>query len=202
MAQQKTADWGHPGVIGLAGFGFTTALLQLHNLGMIDSVIPLMCGFFWGGAAQIIAGVIDGKRGDTFGMTAFVSYGFFWVALSFSFLLQWIGLVTLDNPGLGWLMICWGIFTMYMGIAAFRVSYLHVIIFWSLVVLFFLLAAHFLAGMPSAIAGAEGMVCALCAVYGSAAVILKEKFGRWVLPIGILPRVKEEAKVLVGARVK
>ena len=107
-------EWANPGALGLAGFGFNTILLQLHNIGLIDSVIPLVYGFFWGGIAQIIAGIIDARRGDTFGLTAFVSYGVFWIGLSFGFLMQWLGIVNVDSAGLAWLCICWGIFTAYM----------------------------------------------------------------------------------------
>jgi len=146
MAQVVAKDdsqWANPAALGLAGFGFNTILLQIHNIGLIESTMPLIFGFFWGGIAQIIAGLIDARRGDAFGLTAFISYGVFWLGLSFSFLLQWMGLVTLDSPGLAWLCICWGIFTAFMTLGTFRISCLHVFIFATLTILFFLLAAHF-----------------------------------------------------------
>ncbi|MFC1943775.1 acetate uptake transporter [Chloroflexota bacterium] len=108
---KEDVKWANPGALGLAGFGFNTILLQIHNIGLIDSTIPLVYGLFWGGIAQVIAGIIDARRGDTFGFTAFVSYGAFWLGLSFAFLMQWLGLVTIDLPGLAWLCIVWGIFT-------------------------------------------------------------------------------------------
>ena len=180
--------WANPGALGLAAFGFTTILLQVHNIGLIDSVLPLVYGFFWGGAAQILAGIIDGRRGDSFGMTAFISFGLFWVGLSFGFLLQWQGLITLDNPGLAWLCICWGLFTAFMTLATFRISIAHAFIFISLTILFILLAIHFYGALPAIVAGIEGLVCGGIAVYTAAAVILHEKYERWVLPIGLLPR--------------
>ncbi len=189
MAKAVTGDdiqWANPGALGLAGFGFNTILLQIHNIGLIDSVIPIVYGFFWGGVAQIIAGIIDARRGDTFGLTAFTSYGVFWVGLSFGFLLQWLGLITLEHSGLAWLCICWGVFTGYMTIGTFKISYIHVFVFASLTLLFFLLAAHFYDALPAIIPGIVGIFCGAGAVYASAAVIVNSKYGRWILPIGLL----------------
>ncbi len=183
---KSDVQWANPAGLGLAGFGLNTILLQIHNIGLIDGTLPLLYGFFWGGIAQIIAGIIDGRRGDTFGLTAFTSYGLFWIGLSFGFLLQWMGLIKLDGPGLAWMFICWGIFTSYMAIGTFKISYTHVFIFISLTVLFGLLAAHFLGVLPAIIPGIEGLFCGAAAVYGSAAVILNAKYGRWILPIGLL----------------
>ena len=185
---QDNVEWGNPGALGLAGFGFNTILLQLHNIGLIDSVVPLVYGFFWGGVAQVIAGIIDGRRGDTFGLTAFTSYGVFWIGLSFGFLLQWMGLIELDGPGLAWLCIVWGIFTGYMAIGTFRISCVHVFVFITLTILFFLLAAHFYGALPAVVPGIVGIFTGAAAVYGSAAVIMKAMYGRWVFPIGLLPK--------------
>ena len=179
-------QWANPGALGLAGFGFNTILLQLHNLGLMESVIPLVYGFFWGGVAQIIAGIIDARRGDSFGLTAFVSYGAFWIGLSFGFLLQWQGLVELDGSGLAWLCIIWAMFTGYMTIGTLKMTRVHVTIFSSLTLLFLLLAIHFFGHLSAVVPGIEGLFCGASAVYGSAAVILHEKYGCWVLPMGQL----------------
>jgi succinate-acetate transporter protein len=177
MASSDT-QWASPGALGLAGFGFNTILLQIHNIGLIDSYIPLIYGFFWGGVAQVIAGIIDARRGDTFGLTAFTSYGVFWIGLSFGMLLEWLGVVELDGAGLAWLCICWGVFTGYMAIGTFRISMVHVFVFCTLTVLFGLLAAHFFGAIPAVVPGIEGLFCGAAAVYGSAAVVLNDKFGR------------------------
>ena len=181
-------QWANPGALGLAGFGFNTILLQIHNIGLIDSYIPLIYGFFWGGVAQVIAGIIDARRGDTFGLTAFTSYGVFWIGLSFGMLLEWLGVVELDGAGLAWLCICWGIFTGYMAIGTFRISMVHVFVFCTLTVLFSLLAAHFFGALPAVAPGIEGLFCGAAAVYGSAAVVLNDKFGREVIPLGLLSK--------------
>jgi succinate-acetate transporter protein len=189
MAQAVIRDevqWANPGALGLAGFGLNTILLQIHNIGLIDSTLPLIYGFFWGGIAQIIAGLIDARRGDTFGLTAFTSYGLFWVGLSFGFLLQWLGLINLDSAGLAWLFVCWGIFTGYMTIGTFKISLIHVFVFATLTILFFLLAAHFFGALPAIVPGVEGIICGAAASYGSAAVVLNAKFGRVIFPMGNL----------------
>jgi len=179
-------QWANPGALGLAGFGLNTILLQLHNVGLMEATLPIIFGFFWGGTAQVIAGIIDGRRGDTFGLTAFTSYGLFWIGLSFSFLLQWMGIVTLDGAGVAWMFIMWAIFTGYMAVGTFKISSVHVFVFSTLTLLFFLLAAHFFGALPSVVPGVVGIICGLAATYGSAAVVLNAKYGRWVLPIGLL----------------
>jgi succinate-acetate transporter protein len=185
---KEEAQWANPGALGLAGFGLNTILLQIHNIGWIDSTMPLIFGFVWGGVAQIIAGIIDARRGDAFGLTAFVSYGVFWLGLSFSFLLQWLGLVKLDNSGIAWLFVMWGIFTGYMTIGTFRMTYMHLFVFSSLTVLFFLLAAHFFGSLSALVPGIEGIFCGAAAVYGSAAIIVNAKYGREVFPLGAISK--------------
>jgi len=187
MAKEES-QWANPGALGLAGFGLNTILLQIHNLGWIDSTMPLIYGIFWGGVAQVIAGIIDARRGDTFGLTAFTSYGLFWLGLSFSFLLQWLGLVKLDNSGLAWLFVMWGIFTGYMTVGTLKMTYMHLFVFTSLTVLFFLLAAHFFGAIPAIVPGIEGLFCGAAAVYGSAAVVVNAKYGRQVLPLGVISK--------------
>jgi succinate-acetate transporter protein len=187
VAQEVTKSepqWGNPGALGLAAFGLNTILLQIHNLGWIDSTMPLVYGIFWGGIAQIIAGVIDGKRGDTFGLTAFTSYGAFWMGLAFAFLFQWMGLVVLDSEGLAWTMIIWGLFTLFMTFGTLKMTFMHFFVFASLVVLFALLAAHFFGAISALPAGIEGLFCGGAALYGGASVIINGKFGRTVLPLG------------------
>lgn len=187
MAQISTKEGSqlaNPGALGLAAFGFTTILLQFHNLGWIESYMPVMYGMFWGGLAQVIAGIIDGKRGDTFGMTAFISYGVFWMGLAIAFVFQWTGVLTLDSSGLAWTFVLWGIFTFFMMIGTLKMTFVHFFIFASLVVLFFLLVAHFFGAISAVPAGVEGLFCGAAAVYAAASVIINGKFGRTILPMG------------------
>lgn len=185
---KEDSQWANPAALGLAGFGLNTILLQVHNLGLINSTLPIIYGFFWGGIGQIIAGLIDARRGDTFGLTAFTSYGLFWLGISFAFLLEWMWFVTLDGPGLAWLCICWGIFTGYMTIGTFKISRIHIFVFASLTLLFFLLAANFYGVLTAIVPGIVGIICGGFAVYGSAAVVLSTKYGKWVFPIGLFSK--------------
>ena len=77
----------NPAPLGLMGFGMTTILLNLHNAGLfeMDDAILAM-GIFYGGAAQIIAGIMEFRKGNTFGLTAFTSYGLFWLSLVWTLL--------------------------------------------------------------------------------------------------------------------
>jgi succinate-acetate transporter protein len=193
VAQPVVKDepqWANPGALGLFGFGLNTLLLQIHNLGLISGTMPLVYGLIWGGVAQIIAGIIDGKRGDTFGLTAFVSYGAFWIGLALTFVFQWAGLVKEDSSGLAWTMIMWGIFTFFMTIGTLKMTFVHFFVFATLVILFGLLAAVFFGGLSAKVAGVEGLFCGGAATYGGAAVIINNKFGRIVLPMGTMSRSK------------
>ncbi len=188
QATTNQGEWASSNALGLFGFGLTTVLLQIHNLGLITSTMPLVFGFFWGGAAQVIAGIIAGKRGDLFHLTAFTSYGVFWIGIAFSFVLAWQGLVKVDNPGYAWTMICWGIFTLCMTFATFKSDVVGVFVFVSLTILFFLLAAVFFGHLSAKVAGVEGLFCGAAATYGAAASVINSKYGRQILPTGSLAK--------------
>lgn len=142
--KDKTAN---PAALGLLGFGLTTFLLNIHNAGAypMNSMILAM-GFCYGGAAQIIAGVMDYQRGNMFGMIAFLSYGFFWWSLVFTVALPtWLGASKATDPtAMGCYMFIWGLFSLCMFIGTLKKSpWALVFVFFTVVVLFWLLAAHF-----------------------------------------------------------
>lgn len=187
MAQISTNDkpqLANPGGLGLIAFGFSTMLLQIFNLGVINNAIPLVFGFFWGGIAQVIVGVVEAKRGDTFGMAAFTSYGLFWMALGGYFFFTWGGLIPVEPGGLGWMCIFFAIFTGMMTIGTFKLTYVHTTVFVTLTVLFILLAGHFLGGWSPKIAGVEGMVCGAAAAYGGLGITINSKYSKPILPLG------------------
>jgi uncharacterized protein len=187
MKQATTApqtDWASSNALGLFGFGLTTFLLQIHNLGLMDVTMPVCFGFFWGGLAQVIAGVIAGKKNDLFHLTAFTSYGVFWIALAFSFILNWTGVMKPDLNGYAWSMIAWAIFTFALMIGTLKDNFVSFFIFLTLTILFVLLALVFFGHLSSKVAGAEGLFCAAAATYAGAAVVINNKFGRTVLPLG------------------
>lgn len=179
----------NPAPLGLLAFGMTTVLLNLHNAGLyeLNSMILAM-GIFYGGTAQVIAGIMEWKKNNTFGTTAFISYGFFWLSL--------VALIIL--PKLGWAapasstaMACylglWGFFTLPMFIGTLKLSKALQIVFGTLVVLFLLLAVGDAAenAQLKTIAGYEGLVCGFSAIYAAMAQVLNEVYGKTVLPLGV-----------------
>jgi uncharacterized protein len=178
----------NPAPLGLLGFGMTTVLLNLHNAGLYElNAMILAMGVFYGGIGQIIAGIMEWKKKNTFGMTAFLSYGLFWLTL--------VGLIVW--PKLGWIepaskvamgyyLCMWGVFTLVMFFGTLRANRALQFVFASLAVLFFLLAAGDFTENPAitVVAGWEGIVCGLSAVYAGLAQVLNEQFGRTVWPLG------------------
>lgn len=179
----------NPAPLGLLAFGMTTILLNIHNAGFypLDSMILAM-GIFYGGIAQVIAGLLEWKKNNTFGTTAFLSYGFFWLALVALILLpKLIPTVTAPNDtSMGAFLAMWGLFTFVMFIGTLRISYALQFIFLSLTILFFLLAAaHFTKNpMFTTIAGFEGIICGASAMYTGLALVINEVFAHPHLPIG------------------
>ncbi|SFM28980.1 acetate uptake transporter [Methanolobus profundi] len=178
----------NPAPLGLMGFGMTTVLLNLHNAGLfgLGSMILAM-GLFYGGIAQMIAGIMEWKKGNTFGTTAFTSYGMFWLTLVFIVIAPQFGLG--EAPGaleMAAYLFMWGLFTFGMFIGTFKANRALQVVFGTLTVLFILLAIADLTGNGSIkqFAGYEGIFCGLSAIYLALAEVLNEKFGRTILPIG------------------
>lgn len=179
----------NPAPLGLLGFGMTTVLLNLHNAGFYEmNSMILAMGLFYGGVAQIIAGVMEWKKNNTFGTTAFTSYGVFWLSLVAIVLLPKFASPTLatDKIGMAAYLTLWGLFTAVLFIATLRLNRALQFVFASLTILFFLLAigdACENAGLKR-LAGYEGILCGLSAIYAGLAQVLNEVFGRTVLPLG------------------
>jgi succinate-acetate transporter protein len=182
MEGEKLAN---PAPLGLMGFGTTTVLLNIHNAGFfpIGSLILAM-GIFYGGIAQIIAGILEFKKGNTFGLTAFASFGSFWLTLVFIIVFK-------NLPGnspafMGWYLFVWGVFTFFMWIGTFGKNRALQFIFLSLFILFWLLSIRDWTGSAAigTLAGYEGIICGASAIYLAMAEVINESFGRIVLPIG------------------
>jgi uncharacterized protein len=163
----------------------TTVFLNIHNAGFfpIGSMILAM-GLCYGGLAQIIAGIMEFKKGNTFGFTAFTSYGLFWWTLVF--ILVFKGLPGNPKPYIGWYLFMWGLFTFFMRFGTFGKNRVIQFVFLSLTILFWLLAIRDWTGSHAigAIAGWEGIICGLSAIYLAMAEVLNEVHGKVMLPIG------------------
>ncbi|MCW8995153.1 MAG: acetate uptake transporter [Psychromonas sp.] len=184
----QTIKLANPGPLGLMGFGMTTVLLNIHNAGFFPlSAMILAMGLCYGGAAQIIAGILEFKKGNTFGLTAFTSYGFFWISLVALIVLPKLGLAeATEHQFMACYLMMWAIFTGFMFVATLRSNFVLKFIFASLTVLFFLLAIRDFTGseLIGTIAGFEGIICGLSAIYLAMAEVINEQHGRTVLPIG------------------
>jgi uncharacterized protein len=179
----------NPAPLGLMGFGMTTVLLNIHNA--MPECFPLSgmvlaMGVFYGGIAQIIAGAMEFKKGNTFGLTAFTSYGLFWISLVGLWVFPKLGwTVATPEHYMGFYLFMWGVFTLFMFFGTLRANRALQFVFGSLVVLFFLLAIRDWTGSKAigVLAGWEGIVCGASAIYLAMAEVLNESCGRIVLPV-------------------
>jgi len=194
MADRTAPKIANPAPLGLAGFGLTTVVLSAINAGVITAgdnaallavVVPL--AFAYGGVAQIIAGVLEFKNGNTFGMVAFTSYGLFW--WWYALLLWTVGAGWIKPPAgnaVGLTLLLWGVFTLYMWIPTFRASLAIWTVFLFLWITFFLLAGGDL-GMGSSwhtAGGWFGLITGVDALYVSFAEVTNATFDRTVVPLG------------------
>ena len=184
MQEKKLAN---PAALGLGGFALTTFLLSMVNAGLIapesiGMVLPM--GLFYGGLAQLLAGMWEFKSGNTFGATCFSSFGAFWIGLATMVLLEGAGVIAAVPPaGLTVFLIAWGIFTLYATVASFKISKGLVSVFVPLTITFFLLAAGEYSHGCKVTGGWFGLITAATAWYCSAAILINEAFGREVLPL-------------------
>lgn len=178
----------NPAPLGLCAFGMTTVLLNIHNAGFFEmNTMIFGMGIFYGGLAQVIAGILESRKGNTFGTTAFTSYGFFWLSLVALILFPKLGLGEAPSAtGMSAYLTMWGIFTLLMFFGTFKAPIALRFVFGSLTLLFFLLAAAKSTGSEviEHIAGFEGIICGASAIYTGIAELLNEQYGRTVLPIG------------------
>ena len=178
----------NPAPLGLFGFGMTTVLLNLHNAGFFEmNSMILAMGLFYGGTAQVIAGIFEYKKNNTFGMTAFISYGFFWISLvGLIFMGKWGWITAASGPAMVSYLIIWGVFTLLLFFGTLKINKALQFVFGSLTILFFLLAIGDASKNESIthFAGYEGIICGGSAIYTAIAVLLTEVYGRVVLPLG------------------
>lgn len=181
----------NPAPLGLLAFGMTTVLLNLHNAGFfpVNSMIIAM-GIFYGGLAQVIAGIMEFKKGNTFATTAFTSYGMFWLTLVGVWVFPHLGFGPAggetEHLAMAAYLGMWGLFTACMFVGTLKLNRALQIVFGSLTVLFFLLALENFTGIAAiaTIAGWEGIFCGFSAIYAAIAQVLNDVHGEEVLPLG------------------
>ncbi|HEX4639567.1 MAG TPA: acetate uptake transporter [Chthoniobacterales bacterium] len=180
---------GNPAPLGLLGFGMTTVLLNFHNAGFFElNTMILAMGICYGGIAQIIAGMMEWRKGNTFATTAFISYGLFWLSLVALIVMTKLGWAAKsDDKSMAAYLFMWGLFTFVMFMGTLRLSRALQFVFASLALLFFLLAYGDFANASPAFkhfTGWEGIICGFSAIYTGLAQVLNELYGKTLLPLG------------------
>jgi len=188
MAENKIAN---PAPLGLAAFALTTFVLSFYNAGILPvegEAVVFSLALFYGGLAQFMAGMWEFKTGNTFGATAFTSYGAWWMffaLLQYSLKLGWITLGESAAVSMGLVLVAWGIFTFYMWLATFNLNRALWLVFLTLWITFFLLAlGDLVAPKFGTMGGYMGIICALIAWYTSAAEVINSTANKAVLPLG------------------
>ncbi|MBO5996806.1 MAG: acetate uptake transporter [Acetobacter sp.] len=178
----------NPSPMGLMTYGLPTFLLSLWNAGLLPlGSAVLAIGFVFAGITQIIAGLLEWPTGNTFGMTAFVSYGAFWITLVMLIGFPHPDIVPATSPAMmGTYFAIWGSFTAIMFICTLNMPKAYQVLFSSLLILFFLLAFAQFTGSKvlTHIAGWEGLFSASSGIYLGAAELLEAHFGHAIFPVG------------------
>src|SRR5919199_1671143 len=200
--EREMAIIANPAPLGLGGFALTTFVLSLFNAGVLDEKgepVVLGLALAYGGGAQLLAGMWEFRTGNTFGATAFTSYGAFWLSF-WAFVEFFAKDVPKADVGhaIGLYLIAWGIFTTYMFVASLRTTAAISLVFVLLAATFFLL------GIGEAntntdvikIGGYVGIATAAAAWYASFAAVTNSTFGRTLLPV--IPLKREPAGESAG----
>ena len=180
-------DTANPAPLGLCAFGMTTILLSIHNAGFTAVGSPILAmAMFYGGIAQVIAGILEWKKNNTFGMVTFGSFGFFWISFAFIMFLPKLGLTAAPtNPELAAFLGVWGLFALGLFVCTFRMHRILQITLFAVVVLVALLVTAELTAIPifSTMGGYVGLIAGLLALYIGMGQVINEVFGRKVFPV-------------------
>ena len=182
-SESMPAKTANPAPLGLLGFGMTTILLSLHNAGITElDDVTLAMGVFCGGLAQLLAGIMEYRNGNTFGTVAFTMYGMFWLAFV-AIKLDVFGMGH-NLTNMGSFCLIWGLMTLVLFIGTLKGRVALCIVFATLTITFLLLSvADFMGnGTITNIAGFVGILCGAAAFYTASAEILLEQHGREILP--------------------
>jgi succinate-acetate transporter protein len=176
---------GNPAVVGLAGFGLTTLLLQFHNLGICGLGPVVAMGIIFGGFAQLIAGFMEQKTGNNFGFAAFTSYGAFWIGLVIIWFLNYFNVYKSSETEVGLYLIAWTLFSAILWVGSLYVHTAMAFTFSTLLLGFILLdLGHFGFPVMNKVAAIVLIVCALSAWYMMAAIVLNDVSGKVLLKTG------------------
>ncbi len=180
-------DTANPAPLGLCAFGMTTMALSLHNVGIIALGSPILAmAILYGGIAQIIAGILEWKKNNTFGFVTFVSFGFFWVSFAAIAMLPALGLA--QAPGTveaAAFLSVWGLFAVGLFICTFKMHRILQVTFLAVVLLVALLVAADLSGNAFilTLGGLMGLLAGGLALYIGLGQIINEVYGNRIVPV-------------------
>lgn len=182
----------NPAPMALAGAAITTWLVNMINVGWFsfESMgLVLACALPCGGTAQVIAGLMEIPRRNTFAATVYLTYGGFWWSFALFVLLSH---GNVPPAFVGWYLFLWGVISFYIWIATFKHTRAIQLIFFTLCLMFFFLAAGEWMGSSAlrAVGGYSGLITAALAFYLSAADVINDTYGRHVLPVGMYRRAE------------
>jgi succinate-acetate transporter protein len=181
--KKEFRDFANPAPIGLFAFGMTTSMLMFVNTGWSQSsfVNVVICyGFFYGGFVQLLAGIFEFIKGNTFGTSAFISYGAFWMSYSLLKVLVKIHAweSSTDFKTGETLFLClWGLFTLGFVVPTLRTHKCLIYVFSSLSLTFFTLAGGVWSPACNTAAGYIGLSCGMSAIYTAFAEIYRDVLG-------------------------
>ncbi|HMF30500.1 MAG TPA: acetate uptake transporter [Candidatus Lokiarchaeia archaeon] len=186
MSEQETAQpsaqekalGADPAPLGLMAFAFTTFMLSFVNAGIIpaagglDVVIPL--ALVWGGIAQLICGAFEMRRGNTFGFTAFSSYGAFWIFVSLMLIFNSLKIIAITDLAFGFSLLLWGVFSLLLWMYARKAAFTLNMTFLCLFITYFFLGIGDITGVGALnmIGGIIGIVCAFFAAWTAFNIIM------------------------------
>lgn len=176
-----------PAALGLGAFGMSTALLSFGNAGIVPTAATavLGLGFFYGGIAQLIAGIWEFVQANTFGALAFVSYGAFWLAYWWTVTTPNV-LHDAGGAGMGTFLLLWAVFTTFMIVPCIRISNLLTALFTAAAITFILLAiAEYTSSeVITRVAGYTGLIVGVLGLYGCFASVVNATWRRAIIPLG------------------
>lgn len=180
-------DTANPAPLGLCAFGMTTILLSLHNAGLTAIGSPIIAmAMFYGGIAQVIAGILEWKKNNTFGMVTFGSFGFFWISFAFILLLPKLGLTAAPtNQELAAFLSVWGLFAFGLFVCTIKMHRVLLVTLFFVVLLVALLVAGELTEIPifGTLGGYVGLVAGLLAMYIGMGQVINEIYGKKIFPV-------------------
>jgi len=177
----------NPAPLGLCAFGMTTILLSIHNAGITGLTSPIIAmALFYGGLAQLIVGLMEWKKNNTFGMVTFGSFGLFWISFAAILVMPALGLATAPTAlDLAAFLAVWGLLIVGLFICSLKMHRLLQVTLAAVVLLVVLLVAANLTGihLVHTLAGVTGLVAGALALYMGVGAVINEIYGRQVLPV-------------------